>query len=271
MSQTTTQSAVRKDPLNLSLYPLGLLMGTSYQSSADYYLKINDEVNRKAGGHNCAPMSIYNVNFESICQWMRDDNWRFITYEVEEVAKRVQASGAEAFLICSNTLHYALELLEHPLPLPVLHIGDCIARELHATKAQRVALLGTEFTMSQSFIVDRLRQSGAEAYTPDGADQTEIDRIIFEELCHGKRKKTSGQYLFKVIERLVVKHHIDGVVLGCTELEQLVNHGAQIKINDILRAKNPSVPRLKFFESMQIHTDAAAKFVLYGELPTMLN
>ena len=45
---------------------IGIIGGMSYESSIHYYERINDQVNKIAGGLTCAKMIIYNVNFEEI-------------------------------------------------------------------------------------------------------------------------------------------------------------------------------------------------------------
>lgn len=189
-----------QEPQPAKLHTLGLLMGTSYQSSADYYTMINDYVNTKAGGLACAPMNMYNVNFATISDWMECGDWFSISQEIASAIQMSLHNGAEAFLICSNTLHYALDYYSLPVPYesselscPIIHIGDCVADAIKQKKLSRVALLGTKFTMSQTFMLDRLKKSGAEVYIPSEACQNEVDRIIFSELCLGKRKKASEQ------------------------------------------------------------------------------
>lgn len=255
------------EALSSELHTLGLFMGTSYQSSADYYMKINDMVNHAAGGLCCAPMSMHNANFATISQMMEDEEWSLIGEEIWSAADNMKSCGAEAFLICSNTLHYAIGAINRPLPIPVIHIGDCVARAISAHKLRRILLLGTKFTMSQSFMLDCLKKSGAEILVPTEPCQGEVNRIIFSELCHGRRKKSSQEYLFNLIKGFIESRQIDGVVLGCTELEQLLNHGGQARMIDLLCARGILPPRFKFIESMQTHAYAAANFVLYGTLP----
>ena len=50
----------------------------------------------------------------------------------------------------------------------------------------------------------------------------EIDRVIFDELCKGIIKPSSKDYFVNVINKMVEKHNIQGIIFGCTEIEMLV-------------------------------------------------
>jgi aspartate racemase len=43
---------------------LGLIGGTSWLSSADYYKIINQEINKQLGGLNSAKLFMYSINYE---------------------------------------------------------------------------------------------------------------------------------------------------------------------------------------------------------------
>ncbi len=256
-------------PTKPQLHPLGLIMGTSYQSSAEYYQLINDGVNQRLGGLYCAPMAMRNLEFQQISDWMQADDWLAITSKLSAAMhSMLQGTSVEALLICSNTLHYALwgsDVGDFP-DVPLIHIGDCLAAAIKRTGLQRVALLGTEFTMSKGFLRERLEKTGARVLLPNIVEQEKINNIIFGELCQGQRIKKSRDYLERLIERLVYSG-AQGIVLGCTELEQTIKPSVQRNLSERIRAKHPELPQPIFFESMKIHAAAAAEFCCTSQLP----
>lgn len=252
------------------LHQLGMLMGTSYQSSLEYYKLINDEVNARVGGLHSAPLVMRSVDFQRIGDFMENGQWQTIANTIACTMNGMAVGFTiEAFLVCSNTLHYAFTVDDTALPWnqPVIHIGDCLAAAVKRANLKTVALLGTQFTMSHDFLSSRIERSGARVVIPNVREQEEINRIIFEELCRGKRRKNSEQYLFHVIEELMIGSGVQGIILGCTELEQLLTPAVRCRFSDILRAKHPQLPRPVFFESMKIHASAAAEFIVTGSLP----
>ena len=54
---------------------------------------------------------------------------------------------------------------------------------------------------------------------PSENDKQAIDDIIFSELCIGKVKAESRNKLIRIIS----KHDVEGVILGCTELPLIIN------------------------------------------------
>ena len=70
----------------------------------------------------------------------------------------------------------------HP-DLRVLHIADCSAYQLKQLGIGQVGLVGTQPTMEESYLHDRLALHGITTVIPDEASvREEIYRIIYEEL-----------------------------------------------------------------------------------------
>ena len=88
-----------------------------------------------------------------------------------------------------------------------------------------MGLIGTRFTMEQSFYKDRLIQRhGLQVMLPDEADRTTVHRIIFEELCLGKTTEASRAEYRRVMAGLV-QQGAECIILGCTEITLLVGAG----------------------------------------------
>ena len=69
-------------------------------------------------------------------------------------ARRLEAAGAEAILICANTMHLVFEAVRAAVSAPVLHICDATAASLKAAGSARPLLLATRFTMEMPFYRD---------------------------------------------------------------------------------------------------------------------
>ncbi|WP_227674886.1 aspartate/glutamate racemase family protein [Psychrobacter okhotskensis] len=84
-----------------------------------------------------------------------------------------------------------------------------------------MALLDTQFTMTQVFYKQRLLDAGLQVAIPESDARTEVHRIIKNELCVGAFKDSSRAYYIKVIEQLA-DEGCEGVILGCTEIGLLI-------------------------------------------------
>ncbi|MEG0184204.1 MAG: aspartate/glutamate racemase family protein [Stenotrophomonas sp.] len=221
---------------------LGLIGGMSWESSAQYYRLINEEVRSRLGGAHSAPLLLWSLDFAGIKQLQHDGNWDALAVEMVDAARRLQAGGAELLLICTNTMHKLAGQIEAACPLPLLHIADPTATAIVEAGFKRVGLLGTAFTMEEDFYRGRLSERfGLDVLVPDAEDRSRVHAIIYEELIAGVVSEHSRQVYVQVIERLVARG-AEAVILGCTEIMLLV------------RAEDSPVP---LFDTTALHARAA--------------
>lgn len=227
---------------------IGIIGGMSYESSIHYYERINKQVNDLAGNLTCARMIIYNVNFEEIRKLMLENEWDKIGEELSRIAKILEEAGADYIAIATNTMHKLADFVQKQINVPLIHIADCVADKCKESNVYNVGLLGTKYTMVENFLVDRLEKNGLTVTTPkDKKEIGEVDRIIFDELCKGEIKESSKEYFVEVINKMIEENGIEGIILGCTEIEMLV------KQNDL------SIP---IFDTTQSHIDSIVKYSL---------
>lgn len=202
---------------------IGIIGGMSYESSIHYYERINKQVNELAGGLTCAKMIIYNVNFGEIRELMLNNQWDKIGIELGRIAKILEAAGADYIAIATNTMHKLANYVQSQINIPLIHIADCVANNCKKSNVLNVGLLGTRYTMVEDFLKERLEINGLTVLPPDNEkDINEIDRIIFDELCKGEIKQSSKKYFVDVINNMIEKNNIKGIIFGCTEIEMLV-------------------------------------------------
>ena len=227
---------------------IGIIGGMSYESSIHYYERINNQVNEIAGGLTCAKLIIYNVNFEDIRKLMLNNDWGKIGEELGTIAKILENAGADYIVIATNTMHKLADYVQSQISIPLIHIADCVADKCKKNNILNVGLLGTKYTMVEEFLKNRLKENGLTVTTPQNEENiNEIDRIIFDELCKGKIKDSSRQYYIDVINNMIKQNNIEGVILGCTEIEML------IKKDDL------DIP---IFDTTQSHIDSIVDYVL---------
>jgi aspartate racemase len=200
---------------------IGLLGGMSWESSALYYAILNQEVRERLGGYHSARVVLSSVDFAEVEAMQAAGEWDAAADLLAGEAVALEAAGAECVVLCTNTMHKVADAVEAAISVPLVHIVDVTAAAVRAAGLTRVALLGTRFTMEQSFVRDRLAAGGVEALVPSGEDLETVHRVIYEELVHGVVRESSRAAYIEVIERLVA-HGAEGVVLGCTEIELLV-------------------------------------------------
>lgn len=225
---------------------LGLIGGTTWFSTAEYYKIINQEINRRLGGHNSAKLFLYSVNFQEYQPPSDPGGWDQVGERLSDIALRLQQSGADCIVICANTLHIAADRIKQRLRIPLIHIAEETAKAISSQNIEKVGLLGTKATMEQSFFKDCLSQSGVSALIPDKEERDFIHTSIYTELGAGILKRETRIKYLDIIQRLQ-KEGARGIVFGCTEIPLL------------LKQEDCPVP---VFDTLLIHAHAAVEFAL---------
>lgn len=202
---------------------IGLLGGMSWESSAEYYRLANELVREQVGGLASARLLLHSVDFAEVERLQSQDRWVEAGELLAAAASGLEAGGAELLVLCTNTMHKVAPAIEAAVTVPLLHIGDVTAEAVRAAGLERVGLLATAYTMEQDFLRDRLAGHGLTVLVPEAADRATVHRIIYDELCLGVVTEESRQAYREVIARLVAAG-AEGVILGCTEIELLVDH-----------------------------------------------
>lgn len=193
----------------------------SWESSAVYYRLLNQGVETRVGGLSSAKVVLSSVEFAELTALQREERWDEVAELLCATATRVQAAGADLLLLCTTSFHLVAEQIEAAVTIPVLHLADVVAEAVKAQELSTVGFLGTAFTMSRSFFTERLESHGITVITPAVEHHEAVDRIIYDELVHGRVEDSSRRTVVGIIEQLW-DQGAEGVILGCTELEALI-------------------------------------------------
>ena len=221
---------------------IGLIGGMSWESTVTYYKVINETVKGQLGGLHSAKCILYSVDFQEIETCQARGEWEKSGEILTEAAKALERAGAELLLICTNTMHKVAPQVSEGVKVPLLHIAQATAEQLHLSHITRVGLLGTKYTMEQDFYKEVLRQQGIEVLTPGEKDRELVNDVIYKELCLGIISPQSRKEYVRIIQQLS-RQGAQGVILGCTEIGLLVSE------------KDTSVP---LFDTTLIHGRQAA-------------
>jgi aspartate racemase len=201
---------------------IGILGGMSFESSAVYYRRINELARERRDGLASAPLLMMSFDFQEVSDRMQAGEWDVVGGLCAAWAEKLESIGAEAILIATNTVHKVAPLVEAAIAVPLLHVVDAVGREAKARGLARLGLLGTRFTMEESFYADRLREDwGVEVVRPDESHRAAIDEHIFGEMCRGVFSPSAAEFHLQVIDELAVAG-AQGVILGCTEIPMLL-------------------------------------------------
>jgi len=226
---------------------LGLLGGMSWESTVVYYRLINEHTRDRLGGLHSARLLMWSFDFHEIELLQSQGRWDEARTRLVEVAQLLAAGGAEILMICCNTMHLMADHIERATGLPLVHIADATAAAVQAAGVERVALLGTGYTMEKDFYRGRMvDRHGLDVLIPDADDRRVVHDIIYDELCRGVVRPESRARYLEIVGRLRVRG-AEGLILGCTEIGMLIGDG------DL---------DLPVFDSLAIHARAAVDAAL---------
>ncbi|UXI66366.1 aspartate/glutamate racemase family protein [Tahibacter amnicola] len=228
---------------------IGLIGGMSWESTAWYYRLINERVRALRGPLCSADLLLHSVDFEPVERLQREGRWDEAGRLLAASAQRLDAAGAQAIALCTNTMHRVAGAIEEATARPFLHIADAAGAALQAAGVTTVGLLGTRFTMEQDFYAARLQRTfGIATVTPELAERQEIHRVIYEELCAGKIMASSRDAYLHILDALA-RRGAQAALLACTEIMMLL--------------RDVQAP-LPLFDTTSLHANACVAFALDG-------
>ena len=225
---------------------IGMIGGMSWESTVTYYQMVNQVVKERLGGFHSAKCILYSVDFDEIEACQAKGEWEKSGEILADAAVNLERSGADFIIICTNTMHKVADQIQAKVNIPILHIAEVTAGRLKENTIEKVALLGTKYTMQQDFYKSKLIEQGIEVLIPNEADIEVVNNTIYNELCLGSVLETSKKEFIRIIEELADKG-AEGVILGCTEI------GLLIKQEDV------SIP---VFDTTIIHATKAALYAI---------
>jgi len=200
---------------------IGLLGGMSWESTVTYYQIINKVIKKELGGLHSAKVLLYSVNFAEIEKCQAEEDWDKSAKILAAAAKNLENAGADFILICTNTMHKVAPQIQREINIPIIHIAEATAEVLKQQNIKQVALLGTKYTMTQTFYRAKLEEAGIHVIIPDESGTELVNNVIYQELCLGIISPQSKEKLLHVMDELH-KKGAQGVILGCTEIGLLI-------------------------------------------------
>lgn len=225
---------------------IGFIGGLTWLSSMDYYRLLNQLTNEKLGGVSSCKMLMYSVEFEEIKTLTFAGDWDAIAAIICKVAKILELAGADCVLIGANTMHYIADKVQESIHIPLIHIAETAVTAIAKQGLNKVALLGTKYTMQLDFYKNKLAEKNIETIIPNEADIEYINDAIYNEMGKGIFLPERKERFIQIIESLQ-QQGAQGVVLGCTEIPIC------IKQSDV------TIP---VFDTTLIHVQAAVAFAL---------
>lgn len=221
---------------------IGLIGGLGPESTVDYYNRIINAFKKDSKSLDYPEIVIYSVRMAELLRMMENKEYDNLARWMNERISALKASGCRFAAITANTPHVAFEKINAGSPLPLISIVETCCQKAKSMGLEKLGLFGTRFTMDEKFYQDVFSKEGLEVVLPDEKDKTIIHDKLFTEIELGIFKEETKLLLMNIVERMMDKHKIDSLILGCTEFPLILTE--------------PTYMGIPFLNTTQIHVDA---------------
>ena len=225
---------------------IGLIGGTGWVSTIEYYRQLNEKINQRMGGLNFASCILHSFNYGEIAVLNRTNDQEGIYKKLHLAAQGLILSGAQGLALCANTLHRFAEPLERELNIPIIHIAEATANKASTLGLKKLGLVGTLPTMEEDFYKSKFLASGIEIIVPPKDERIYIHSVINTELLKNIFLPETRKRMIAILDSLKTAG-AEAIVLGCTEIPLLINQ---------------SDYPLILLNTLDLHTDAIVEFAL---------
>jgi aspartate racemase len=221
---------------------LGMIGGVGPESTIDYYRLIIAAYRERKPDGSYPPIIINSVNLKEMVDLLEANNLPgLVTRLVAELQKLANA-GAELGILTSNTPHIVFDEIAAQSPLPLISIVQATCDAAASMGLRNLGLFGSRFTMQGRFYPDVFSKTGIVVVSPSPDEQAYIHDRYMKELVNGIFREETRDGLLRIVDRMKQQDHIDGLILGGTELPLILRDVA-----------NPGIP---FLDTTRIHVNA---------------
>lgn len=226
---------------------LGILGGMGPESTLDYYKKIVYQYEEQMHTKVFPNINIESIDIFSMLALCQQKQYEALADMLVNGIDKIYRAGATVGLIAANTPHIVFDEVQRRSPIPLISIITATLDKVKQNKQRTVGLLGTQFTMTQGFFEHPFLVNHIKVVLPKESDIVKVNHYIVNELEQGVIKTTTKQYLIRIVNDMIASSHIEGLILGCTEIPLILNQ-ADFEI--------------PVYDTTQIHVNRAVYYLL---------
>ncbi|MCD4819315.1 MAG: amino acid racemase [Candidatus Cloacimonetes bacterium] len=226
---------------------IGIIGGLGPESTLYYYKNIISTFNKNKTNLVYPEIIIISVNTRIFIELLEKKKWDTIKVLILDKLNALSCAGADFAIISSNSFHSIFDELQSKSPIPLLSIVEETGKYAEQLNLKTLGLLGTMFTMESDFYQKSFKSKGMRIVLPDKEEQLYIHEKLFSEIEFGIIKQETKNSLLTIVNKMITRHSIDALILGCTELPL------------ILTQDGYDIP---FLNTTAIHVDSIIKYCM---------
>jgi len=223
---------------------IGLLGGTSWPSTIEYYRILNEQAQDYFGDGHSAKLLLWNIDHFEIRQHY-PNNLDKVNSILQRELESLNNLKPDCIVICNNTLHESYDAIKNNLNLdvPVIHMANLTAKYVSDFGFNNVLFTGTKYTMECGYYSDKLEANGIKVTIPNVEDRISIQSMQ-QSIAKGKSMKGFEESFEEIISRYKT---CDSIITACTELPLVIT---------------PKITKLKIIDPLQLQCKAAFEFAV---------
>jgi aspartate racemase len=197
---------------------VGIIGGIGPESTVEYYRTIIATYRARKQDGDYPAILLNSINLNKTLGWFVANEWdRAAEYLLAELARLARA-GADFGVLASNTHHIVFDELRRQSPIPLLSIVEATCEAVQALGLRKVGLFGTRFIMQGHFYLEAFSRAGMTVAIPEEDEQSYIHDKYLGELVPGIFLPETRAGLLAIVDRMIERQGIEGLILGGTEL-----------------------------------------------------
>ena len=227
---------------------LGIVGGIGPESTIEYYRQLVVGYRERVSDDSHPHLLIDSIDVNRLLHLAATPRRQGLVEYLSESLSRLARAGADFALLAANTPHIVFGELSAASPIPLVSIVEATCDFAKARGLKRLGLIGTGFTMQAGFYQQVFCKQGIAIVPPDPDNQAYIHEKYVKELLNGVFLPETRKGILDIARVLEHCEHIDGLILGGTELPPLLRKDAGIGI--------------PFLDTTRIHVTAALERIL---------
>ena len=197
---------------------VGIIGGIGPESTIEYYRLIVDGYRAQQQDGSYPQIILNSINMRKMLDLIEAQELAaMVEYVVGEVHKLARA-GADFGLLAANTPHVVFDEIARRSPIPLLSIVEATCKAAQALGLKRVGLFATRFTVQWRFYPKLFSREGIQIVTPGEDEQAYLHDKYMNELVRGIFLPETRERLLRIVDRMIERDGIEGLILGGTEL-----------------------------------------------------
>lgn len=224
---------------------VGIIGGLGPESTVDYYKSIISKFQKVKNNQKILPELIINsIDMYRVFKFIDNQDLSELADYLIAAVDSLASAGVDFAVLSANTPHIVYDQVKEGVGIPLISIVEATLKEASKQNLNKVGLMGTRFTMENDFYNKPFAAIGKEIIVPTKDEINMIHEKVEEELEIGVVKEETKQKFLAIIQRMIADHHIEGLILGCTELPLLLKSGdadipflntTEIHVNSIIK------------------------------------